>query len=297
MKKFYFLLTAAAFVMACKQAPSEEKNETKHEKQQEVQEEEKAVSPSLTQVWETDAVLTTNESVLYDPKERLFFVSNIDGQPTDKDGKGFISKLATDGSIVEMQWVSDLDAPKGMAIFNGKLYVTNIDELVEIDLKSGDITERYRVAAALFLNDVAVGEEKVFFSDMKTGRLHLLANGMVKTLAENMENLNGLAYHNGHLYALSDAGLLKVSTEDGSADIVNSEINGGDGLVVLDDETFIASRWKGEIWFIGKSGTRKLLDSKAEEIQTADIGFMPEEKLLLVPRFFSNKVTAYKLAY
>jgi hypothetical protein len=34
-----------------------------------------------------------------------------------------------------------------------------------------------------------------------------------------------------------------------------------------------------------------------ESSQTADIGFIPEENLVLVPTFFSNKVEAYKLEY
>ncbi len=294
MKKAVLLVALAALAIACNSNPKEEKDT---EAQDTTQTEEPKVEASLTMAWETDTVLTTNESVLYSPKERVFFVSCIQGQPLDKDGKGFIAKLSTDGSIKELDWADDLDAPKGMAIFNGELYVTNIDELVRIDLEDGDIEERYRIAGAQFLNDVVVGDEKVYFSDMQTGSLHVLDDKGARLVGQNIEGLNGLAYANGKLYGLGAAGLLELNKEDGTYKVVNADVTGGDGLVVLDENTFLASRWKGEIWIVQNGVAKKLLDSTAEEIQTADIGYMPEENLVLVPRFFSNKVTAYKLVY
>lgn len=292
MKKITILASLAVLAIACNSNPKEETAT----QQTEVQEEQK-VEASLTMMWETDTILTTNESVLYSPKERVFFVSCIQGQPLGKDGKGFIAKLSTDGTVKDLDWAEGIDAPKGMAIFNGDLYVTNIDELVRIDLESGDIEERYRIAGAQFLNDVVVGDEKVYFSDMTTGSLHVLDAKGARLLGQNIEGLNGLAYADGKLYGLGAAGLLELNKEDGSYKVVNADVTGGDGLVVLDENTFLASRWQGEIWIVQNGVAKKLLDSTDDKIQTADIGYMPEENLVLVPRFFSNKVTAYKLAY
>lgn len=46
--------------------------------------------PTLTMKWETDTVLTTCESVLYDPTNDVLYVANIAGNPEGKDGNGFI---------------------------------------------------------------------------------------------------------------------------------------------------------------------------------------------------------------
>lgn len=59
--------------------------------------------------------------VIYDPVSNFIYVSNINGQPWDQDGNGFISKLDLDGKIVERQWVTGLSAPKGLGIHNGHL--------------------------------------------------------------------------------------------------------------------------------------------------------------------------------
>lgn len=292
MKKSILFLFGAFTLTYCNQpastAETEEADTTMTEEMVEKE-------PSLAMIWETDTTLTTNESVLY--HDNILYVSNIAGQPTDKDGVGFISKLNTDGEVMKLKWVTGLDAPKGMGIMDDKLYVTNITELVEINLEEGKVVKRYPVADSEFLNDVAIGDGKVYFSDMNTGKLHVLENGKVTTLAENMESPNGLYYVDGNLYALDGSGLVQVSLDGTGSTIINDEVTGGDGLVVIDEDTYLASRWQGEVWLIDEGEVTKLLDSKADKIQTADIGYYPAEQLVLVPRFFSNKVTAYRLEY
>src|SRR5688572_23132451 len=59
---------------------------------------------SLEKKWETDTVLTTCESVLYDKERDVLYVSNINGIPDAKDGNGFISKVSLKGDIIEAQW-------------------------------------------------------------------------------------------------------------------------------------------------------------------------------------------------
>jgi hypothetical protein len=72
--------------------------------------------------------LKNPESVIYSPKQDILFVSNIDGKPNEKDQKGFISKVSpSNGNIIELSWITGLNAPKGMAIYNNtKLYVSDI---------------------------------------------------------------------------------------------------------------------------------------------------------------------------
>lgn len=295
MKNISIFLCLAIIVVACNGTTVPEKTEQQPTTTGELKPELK--DPTVETLWETDTVLTTNESVFYQEDDQLLYVSNIAGKPTDKDGTGWISKVNYDGSIQELKWADGLDAPKGMAILNGMLYVTNIDELVAIEINDPQKRKAYPVKGAQFLNDVAALDDDIYFSDMKTGKLHVLHNGEVKTIRNNMTNINGLAAHDGNLYALDDEGLHILDLQSMNKKTVNSEVTGGDGLVVIDDDTFIASRWQGEIWFIKDGLATKLLDSKADEIQTADIGYNPEEKIIYVPRFFANKVSAMQLDY
>jgi len=96
-------------------------------------------SQSLTKVWTTTDGLKTPESALYDDATKSIYVTNIDGNHSEKDGNGFVSVLNTDGKMKNLRWVTGLNAPKGQAISNGNLYVSDIDELVVINIKNANI--------------------------------------------------------------------------------------------------------------------------------------------------------------
>lgn len=255
-------------------------------------------TPTLTLLWETEASLPTNESVLFDEATGTIYVSNIGGMdPQAKDGKGSIAIIDKDGKIVSPVWVGGLNSPKGMAISNGKLYVTDIDELVEIDIATAKVSNTWKVEGAEFLNDVAAHNGTVYFTDMNTGKVHSYADGAIATVSEGNASINGIAVAgDGTVYGLDGSGL-KMWHSDGSSMVVNSNVTGGDGLVILGDGNFIASRWQGEIWFASAEGQTMMLDTKAAESNTADIGYNAADKIVYVPTFFKNKVAAYKLDY
>ncbi len=98
----------------------------------------------LTKIWESDATLKTPESVYFDAKRKVLYVSNIDGEPWTADGKGSIGKVGLDGKVIAAEWVSGLDCPKGMALSDdGKwLYVGDCGGLVVIDIDAGKIRRR-----------------------------------------------------------------------------------------------------------------------------------------------------------
>src|ERR671930_340013 len=100
----------------------------------------------INKLWETPGNFKNPESVAYAPKQNVLFVSNVDGKPDQKDQKGFISKVSpSNGTITELNWITGLNAPKGIAIYNNsnsKLYVSDITDLVEIDINNGKIIKR-----------------------------------------------------------------------------------------------------------------------------------------------------------
>lgn len=253
--------------------------------------------PTLELLWETADVFITNESVHYESSNGQLYVANIEGEPAGKDGIGSISILSKKGEIIDQNWVTGLNAPKGMAVMDGKLYVTDIDALVEIDLASGEILKTYDIEGAQFLNDADTDGQRVYFSDMRANKILYLENGAIQTFAENQPNINGLRVGaDKTLYGLDAEGLKKYNA-DGSFSIINSVVTGGDGLIVIDSDTFLASRWKGEIYLIQEGKETLLLDTTGEESNTADIGFIPEDNIVVVPTFFKNKVAAYQLTY
>ena len=103
--------------------------------------------------------MRTPESVYLDEGSGYLFVSQIDGQPNEKDGKGRISKLGLDGSVVTADWFTALNAPKGLRSFGGTLWVADMDEVIGIDIAAAKETARIKIDGAQFLNDVATGAD------------------------------------------------------------------------------------------------------------------------------------------
>ncbi|MDQ3835815.1 MAG: hypothetical protein M3270_02615, partial [Thermoproteota archaeon] len=154
-----------------------------------------ATTTKMEKVWETATELKTPESVIYEPNENVLFVSNIDGAPDGKDNQGFISKVSPrNGSTIMLNWVTGLNAPKGMTIINNNttnntlLYVSDITDLVEIDINSGKIINRYNAPGSTFLNDVASDDQGyVYVSDTVTNTIYTLDT---KNLGDNSTNNN-----------------------------------------------------------------------------------------------------------
>ncbi|MFB5946812.1 YncE family protein [Albibacterium profundi] len=250
---------------------------------------------SLSLEWKTDSTFTGSESALYYAPNNIIYLSCGNTDPSAKDGDGFIALLHPDGTVKNKDWVTGLDAPRGMAIMNDKLYVTDIDVVHVINIESAEIEQTIPVEGAVFLNDLATNGESIFFSDSRTGVIHALNEaGEVTAVVTGAEGINGLECYNGDLYSLDAEGLKRYDS-DYTSMLINSEVTGGDGLVILGDSTFIASRWEGEIYYINGQETTLLLDTKGEESKTADIGFIEEMNMVLVPTFTKNELAAYRL--
>jgi len=296
MKNLLFVLSFMILVAAC--SPSKKENQDdqamKEDTTTTMETKEASVDPKLVKIWETDTVLTTNESVLYDADGQKLYVSNIDGKPLDKDGKGFISILSLDGKVETLKWASGLNGPKGMGIFDGHLYVTDIDRIVAIDLKTGKIAQEWKPVEAKFLNDITVSDNAVYASDMALGMIHKIENGELSTVAEGVESVNGLLSKGDYLMTLDKKGLRGLDLNTGEFMMVNDSVTGGDGLVMLNEDVYIASRWQGEIYYVMGNKAHLLLNTN-QKSQTADIGLNKSEKILYVPTFFSNKVVAYRI--
>lgn len=258
-------------------------------------------SYTLTDLWSTDTILQTCESVLFDENRDLLFVSCINGNPSDKAGNGYISRLGPDGTIQSLQWVTGLNAPKGMGIFENRLFVADIDELVIIDVEKAEISERIPVEGASFLNDISVGADgKVYISDSDTGIIWIYSEGVLaQWISEGLDRPNGLYVEEDRVLLTSSGSedLRIIDKSTGQIETVTTGIGGGDGVEFTgNDGYYLTSSWAGEIFLIYPDYSKvSLLKTSDEGINSADIGFNQDDQVVYVPTFFDNRVVAYKL--
>lgn len=254
---------------------------------------------SLTQLWQTPD-LATPESVLYvaDKSTPYLFVALIDGDGSAVDGKGGVAKLATDGSVIDKDWVTGLNAPKGMAVYKGLLYVADITEVVVIDTKTQKIVKKIPIADSVFLNDVTVNDSGVVYvSDTRTNKVYEIVDGKPSLYLDEVTSANGLKAIGDKLIIGAGPELLSVGADKKRVVLAKGFAQGIDGIEPLTKTgEFIVSCWAGLVYHVSADGKLQLLiDSQAEKINTADIGYDPNTNQVFVPNFFKNSVTAYQL--
>ncbi len=256
-----------------------------------------AQQPTLVKRWQTDTMLTTCESVLFDAKWQLLYVSNIEGNPSVKDGKGSIATVALDGKIINKAWITGLNAPKGMALYKNMLWFSDVDELVAVDKRNGKIVQRVKVEGANFLNDVTVTTAGVVYvSDSGTKKVHRWAKGRLTTYLDSLQGPNGLLAVGKDLYVLDAGKLLKVGANKKQVIIAQGMEGSTDGIEQVRPNEFLVSCWSGVVYYVKSDGTtQQLLDTRTEKSNTADIGYDAKKRIVYVPTFFKNQVVAYEL--
>jgi len=254
--------------------------------------------PTLEKLWLTEG-LSVPESVLVyrNGKSNFLFVSQIDGDPSAMDAKGGIAKMSLSGEIDDLNWVTGLNAPKGMAVFEGKLYVADINQLVIINIKSAEIEKKIIIPGAQFLNDVAVDAKgAVYISDTKTNKVHRYEKDLLDDYVVKAESANGLKVIGSNLIVGAGTHLFLIDKSKNRLQIAAGFAQGIDGIESIGKGDFLVSCWPGLIYYVHLDGKLDLLiDSQKEGINTADIGFDSVTQTLFVPNFAKNSVTAYKV--
>jgi len=253
----------------------------------------------ISKFWETPDILTTSESVCYYSDEKVLFVSCINGNPTDKDGNGFIAQVSLAGEIMMHKWATGLNAPKGMGISGGSLFVSDIDRVVRINVKNGEIIKVYKLENAKFLNDIIVdSRNNIYISDMFSNNIYSIQSGTIElwVSSDMFENPNGVNILNGELLIGTKKGIFGVGLENKNIRHLIKGTGGIDGLELFENNYFIISDWMGKVQLVhAERESILLLNTTDQSINAADIEYIAEQNLLLIPTFGDNRVTAYKV--
>jgi len=276
-----------------------------------------ADGPTLQPLWTLMGDFASPESAYYHAGSNAIFVSSINGQILEKDGNGYISRLSPDGKMVSAKWVTGLNAPKGIRSVGGTLWVTDIDEVVSIDIAAARITAKVKVDGAQFLNDLATAPDgTIYASDSTLSRIYAVKDGKSSVFVEGADQVdvpNGLLVDgmrlvlgtigasgprggagrgagpppSGHLYAFDLKTKQRTSlTTDAVGGIDGIEPDGRGGLLITD---VIGAR----LLHVAASGQTSVLAKFSGG--GADFGYIGSSRIAVVPFLAANSVAAYDL--
>jgi len=279
----------------------------------------------VNKLWETLNELKNPESVAYAPKQNVLFVSNVNGKPDQKDQNGFISKVSpSNRSIINLNWVTGLSAPKGIAISNNnsRLYVSDITDLVEIDIGTGKIIKHLNAPGSAFLNDVVSDNQgNIYVSDTVTNTIYKLDTNAKDNNTSSLQvwlqspllnGPNGLHIDNNK-NKLIVVSLGPLNKPGGGIEIVDlksktisslgkegttSPFGGLDGIEsdVSNTNYYVTDNPAGKVYIVNANGTGygNLIDLHTQS--AADLGFIPSQSTIIIPLMQDNKLVAYRLA-
>lgn len=255
---------------------------------------------SLNYQWSTDTLFLKPESAAYDHKRSIAYISNVNGEFLARDGNGFVSRIKLNGEIEELKWVRGLDNPQGLGLYKNSLYVADIDKVVKIDVMKGEIEKVLKIDGAVFLNDVSIDKNgDVYVSDCRTNKIHRIVNDKIETwLTDPLLAIpNGLLVEEKSVYILNMQNGIVYAADKSTKKLTqfSAGIKDCDGMV-SDGKGgyFVSGAWQGTIYHLDSKGEKKLvLDLSKEKVITADIEYVAEEKLLIIPTL-DKRVLGYK---
>lgn len=254
----------------------------------------------------------TPESVLHDPEEDVYYISNIGGNPLDADDDGYITRMNAASRTTNSEWIDgdeeeiELNAPKGMAIVGDELWVADINQIRRFARSNGQPLGSIPVAGATFLNDLVTGTDgSVYASDtgMRAGTAgfeptgtdaiyRISEKGDVETIASGSElnGPNGLLMLGADLWVVTFRSNELYRLVDGKkTDVVTLPAGGLDGIGRAADGSLLISSWEGRAVYRGQP-SGPFVPMMVNVTSPADLGIDSERNLILVPLFEENRL-------
>jgi hypothetical protein len=263
------------------------------------------------------------ESVRSDAEQDAYFVSNMTGYGSARDGNGYVARIAATSPYAGTVLVQGgrggvvLHAPKGMAIHGDTLWVADIDALRGFERRTGAplATIDFAPQGAVMLNDVAVAPDGTL-RVTDTGIL-MSPKGVIHTGPDRIFTVGpagaisvmaagaALRQPNGITWDSAGARWIVVSFDPFVGEVAAMPRDGGarqllltgpgklDGVEVLPDGAILYASWADSSVHILRGGADRQLVRGVME--AADIGIDTRRGILAIPLSTLGRVQLWRL--
>ncbi|MFK8084190.1 MAG: hypothetical protein AB8B97_28220 [Granulosicoccus sp.] len=258
--------------------------------------------PAIAQeIWVLEG-MEMPESVLVDTQRSQLYVSNIVGHPAETDANGYLSRISVDGTVIEREWVTGLDAPKGMALVGNELLVADLNHLHIIDVETGLLTDSLAPDDAVFLNDVTSNENSAWISDLLTNTIWRYSDGTLEPWlqSEELAHPNGLLVDGQRLlvgswgtglqedFSTDEPGaLLAVDLASKAVSIVVHAVGNIDGIASVNGIIFVSDWLSGALLEVDEA-TKSFVETQRLPKGLADIA--ADDEALYLPLMLDGQV-------
>ncbi len=266
-------------------------------------------------------------SAFFDATTNAWYVSNVSGDFANiqnlKDGRGWITKISADYKTVDHGFfTTGLNAPSGIRIAAGKLYVPDVDQLVTIDLAARTAVRSATVAPLspflpyVLLTDVVVDSAGVAYATETVGsRIVKFATPTVDKASSSAYATSGATFSfpttlfiDGTKLVLGTTGNPMDASATGSLFTMTLATGAGVAKLGTFAANFQGIERDGSDYMVGiqrgrvvhriaqANGAQSVLQDCATEgvVSMVDIGWDATNRVLAVPDASTNSIYFYK---
>ena len=246
----------------------------------------------LSPVWLAEGFTSPEGVARY--KDHIF-ISNVSA---DAPGTGWITRLSSDGQVLNEKWVEGLNAPKGMAVHAGTMIVADMDRIHLIHADTGELIDTHLIEGAKHLNDVTVWKNDIFISDARGAMIYRMSASGPEPWIEDtrLSGVNGLVNNGDRLLIITqETGTLYEANNTGRLTQIATGMKNADGIGVVEGG-YLVSSWTGQIWFVSHEGKVSELLSTTDAGALRDDLSLIEGSLVTVPNWQPGTVSAWTIA-
>jgi len=260
------------------------------------------------------------ESARYDRDLDVWFVSNINGTPLQKDNNGYISRLRPDGTPYTIKFIEGgkkgvtLNAPKGLAINGDTLWVADIDVARAFNKRTGALIANVSTQGrARFLNGATVGPDGAIYmtdtgvlfgskgevSHPGPDQVFRITRGGAKAVltSPKLEGPNGITWDSKQrrfvIVSFLGKGIYGWKPGDKDVESIGSGPGQQDGVVFLPDGRLLVTSWTDSSLFVLENGQARKVVPKVPS--PADIDVDPKDSRVAVPLLMENRVELWEV--
>lgn len=238
------------------------------------------------------------------------YVSDIGAamEPVAKDGDGYIGKIdLTTGKLLDAHFLptdGTLNAPKGMAMDGNTLYVADVDRIVAYDVVSRRRVAGIVIAGTGFLNDLVLGQGKLYASATDNGKIYAVDLKTLKYEAlavDSIAGANGLYYDaaSQHLYCVSignwshpDGRVYVIDVSKGTMEKVGDYSGMLDGVALVGNTLYFSD------WGKDQQGVLLAMDLATHSVRKlsgvvagpADFSVSSDSRYFIIPEMLKGKI-------
>jgi len=238
------------------------------------------------------------------------YISDIGAamEPVAKDGDGYIGKIdLSTGKLLDAHFLpveGTLNAPKGMAIDGNTLYVADVDRIVAFDVTSRRRVAEVVIAGTGFLNDLALGQGKLYASATDNGKIYAVDLKTYRYEAlpvDSIAGANGLYYDTAtrRLYCVSignwahpDGGVYVIDVRSGKMEKLGDYAGLLDGVALVGGTLYFSdwgSKQKGVLLAMDLA-THKVRIQFGEIAGPADFSVSKDGRYFIIPEMLEGKI-------